>query len=294
MTSEEFIKREKDKHPDFDYSETIYTGSLNNITVRCKRCNQLLKIKAKNFSRAKEPCPCSNSHHIQYSQEEWKKEANKIHEGKYDYSLVEYKNAKLKVKIICKKCNSVFEQLADNHLRGHGCPFCKTEKISDKLRKEIKDTETAYILEYTNARTKAKLLCKIHNKVFFQRIPDLIKRGPTCEECSRKSKGEEEISLYLKKKKIEFKREEKFADLKDKDYLAYDFYIPSRNLLIEFNGKQHYNYIPFFHKSPHEFHRQLHHDWLKRRYAKKNGITLLVIPFWEFKKIDEILEEKLT
>ena len=39
------------------------------------------------------------------------KEAKQIHGDKYDYSLVDYKNSKTKVKIICKKCNTIFEQI---------------------------------------------------------------------------------------------------------------------------------------------------------------------------------------
>ena len=40
--------------------------------------------------------------------------------------------------------------------------------------------------------------------------------------------------------------------------------------------------------------KQLHRDWLKRKYAKENGITLLVIPYTQFNNINKILEEKLV
>jgi len=44
-------------------------------------------------------------------------------ESKYDYSLVEYKNSKTKIKIICKE-HGVFEQTPNDHLSGCGCVEC--------------------------------------------------------------------------------------------------------------------------------------------------------------------------
>jgi hypothetical protein len=50
--------------------------------------------------------------------------ANKIHNNKYDYSLVDYTNKIGKIKIICKY-HGVFIQSAKNHMRGQNCPRCK-------------------------------------------------------------------------------------------------------------------------------------------------------------------------
>lgn len=50
--------------------------------------------------------------------------ASALHKGKYDYSLVDYKNAHKKVKIVCPS-HGVFEQNPNNHLSGQGCPMCK-------------------------------------------------------------------------------------------------------------------------------------------------------------------------
>jgi hypothetical protein len=49
--------------------------------------------------------------------------ANIVHHNKYDYSLVEYKNNKLKVKIICP-IHGIFEQRPDSHLQGKSCKKC--------------------------------------------------------------------------------------------------------------------------------------------------------------------------
>jgi len=83
-----------------------------------------------------------------------------------------------------------------------------------------------------------------------------------------------------------FESQKKFNDLKDKSYLKYDFYLPEKNTLIEFNGKQHYKEIAFF-GGRKKFLKQKHHDWLKRKYAIKNNIKLLIIKYDD--SISEIL-----
>jgi hypothetical protein len=57
-----------------------------------------------------------------------------IHGDRYDYSLVEYKNAQEKVKIICL-AHGVFVMYAKHHTRGHGCPECG--KISTGKKKRL-------------------------------------------------------------------------------------------------------------------------------------------------------------
>ena len=49
--------------------------------------------------------------------------AKKVHGDKYDYSKVEYVNAKTKVCIICPK-HGEFWQTPNTHLSGKGCIHC--------------------------------------------------------------------------------------------------------------------------------------------------------------------------
>lgn len=70
--------------------------------------------------------------------------------------------------------------------------------------------------------------------------------------------------------------------MKFKKLLRYDFYIPSKNLLIEYNGEQHQHWTKYYHKTYHDFLVQKHRDWLKRDYARKHNISFLVL--WYFDK----------
>ena len=56
--------------------------------------------------------------------QEFVDKANAIHHNKYDYSFVNYLNGQSKIMIVCKQCGNIFEQRANNHLSGSGCPNC--------------------------------------------------------------------------------------------------------------------------------------------------------------------------
>jgi len=64
------------------------------------------------------------------TQEEFISKANLKHNNYYDYSLVNYINANIKVKIICPK-HGIYEQQPNNHVWGQRCIWC----MGDNVRK---------------------------------------------------------------------------------------------------------------------------------------------------------------
>ena len=73
---------------------------------------------------------CTNNKKL--SSNEFIERSKKIHGNKYDYSLVDYKNAHTKVKIICSK-HGVFEQSPNSHYQNIGCPKCHRSKGEEKI-----------------------------------------------------------------------------------------------------------------------------------------------------------------
>ena len=69
----------------------------------------------------------------------------------------------------------------------------------------------------------------------------------------------------------------------------YDIYVPSENLLIEYNGRQHYEFVPFFHKTTVRFKRQQQRDKLKSQLAESHGYRLVT-----FKYTDPITKSFVT
>ena len=66
----------------------------------------------------------------------------------------------------------------------------------------------------------------------------------------------------------------------------YDFYLPDYNLIIEYNGEQHYLENKYFKTSLEE---QQKIDAEKEKEAVTHGYDYLIIGYFDFDKIDTIL-----
>jgi len=60
--------------------------------------------------------------------------------------------------------------------------------------------------------------------------------------------------------------------------LELDCYDKNLRLAVEYNGAQHYKYIPYFHKNKEAFLNQKYRDELKRHLCKENKIRLIEVP----------------
>jgi very-short-patch-repair endonuclease len=60
--------------------------------------------------------------------------------------------------------------------------------------------------------------------------------------------------------------------------LPFDFYLPEYNLIIEFDGDQHYRNTEKFGKNG-GFERIQKHDKMKNEYCEKNNIHLLRLTY---------------
>ena len=118
--------------------------------------------------------------------------AQKVHDNLYDYSKVQYINAKTKVCIICSE-HGEFWQLPSNHLQGKGCPKCKY----NKLKKRQSTSTNEFILkainvhgnkydyskvEYVNNKTKVCIICPEHGE-FYQTPYHHLNRKQCCPKC---------------------------------------------------------------------------------------------------------------
>lgn len=63
--------------------------------------------------------------------------------------------------------------------------------------------------------------------------------------------------------------------------LEYDILIKNKNILIEYNGAQHYKFVKLFHKTEKRFIAQQKRDVLKEELANENNFKLIVIKFNE-------------
>ena len=71
-----------------------------------------------------------------------------------------------------------------------------------------------------------------------------------------------------------------------------DFFLPNYNLVIEFDGIQHFEPIEFF-GGQEGFEKRQQKDREKNEYCKNNNIDILRIPYWDFNNIEKIIKNKL-
>lgn len=140
-------------------------------------------------------------------------------------------------------------------------------------------------IEYINSQSHLEWECEYGH--LWLAIANSIVQGSWCPMCCA-SRGERTIAEWLKSNNIEFKPQ--FQILGP---YYYDFYIPSTQWIIEFDGLQHFQYVPFFHdKVPLERRQEI--DREKTMMAYINGHPLLRIHYYDMDKIPLLLELVVT
>ena len=107
-TTEEFISKSKEIHGDkYDYSLVVYYNNSTPVKIIYGGVvyEQLPQNHLKGFK-------CENNKKM--TKEEFISKSREIHGDKYDYSLIDFKNVRCKIKII--KNDIIYEQLAYAHL----------------------------------------------------------------------------------------------------------------------------------------------------------------------------------
>jgi len=295
-TTESFIKKSKEIHGEiFDYSKVIYTKAHETVILICEEhgdftidpSHHLRGLGCKYCKNNKPYKNIRNKYNLNFVEH-----AKNLHKDKYDYSFVKYVNAKTKVKIRCIEHNFVFEQQPSNHIQGYGCPICGGCLKSNKenfIQKSIELNKDKYdysLVEYINAKTKVKIMCIKHKYIFEQTPNGHISKSSGCPICCY-SKGESTIKTFLDKNNIKYEVQKIFNGCIFENSLKYDFFIPSYNICIEFDGKQHFKPITHF-GGIISFNKQLKKDKIKNEYCKNNNIHLIRI------KYNDNIEDKLN
>ena len=245
---------------------------IKNSGSRCPYCSQTKKLtyeEVKNF--------INNS-------------TDKNNNGNYNLISTSYENINEKLIIKCP-CGHTYEGDFHNFKNGKRCPYCfGTFKFTYE--------EVKYFVEEQGYELLSKKYDSIEDKLLFQcpkghvfemRYNDFKNNGQRCPKC-KESKGEREVARVLDKMHIDYERQYKFENCKYKRCLPFDFYIPSLNVCIEYDGEYHYEV-----RQGTEDDLKQRHIWdeTKNVYCEQNNIRLIRIPYWEFNNIEQILKDIL-
>jgi very-short-patch-repair endonuclease len=305
LTNTEFINKSNIKHNYlYNYLKSDYKNKRTKIIITCKThgdfqqragdhmygqgCPECKKIKIGNSRRSKiseiiKRCKC-------------------VHNNLYKYETKnEYKNIESKIKIFCKN-HGHFIQSVHNHLNGQGCPKCKFEKLATlkrttpefflkKCNEKFKNKNYDYsLVEYKKDKVKVEIICSVHGS--FKQTPNyLLGYSKGCPKCII-SNGENKIINYLIEKNINYEHQKIFDNCKYVKKLRFDFFISEKNIIIEFDGQQHFKPIKIF-GGYDEYRKNLIKDEIKNKYCAEENIKLIRIPFTDIDNIEQILNLNL-
>ena len=226
LTTEEFLKEVKKVHGDkYDYSKVRYKNAKTKIIIICKEHGEFLQSSDKHKNGAS--CPKCLGRGL--TNHEFILDLKKIHGDKYNYSKVQYKNAKTPITIICQE-HGEFLQTPNTHKNGYGCSECSGNKkfTNEEVIAEFKKTHGNKYnyskVQYINTDSKIIIICSLHGE--FQQTPYIHKNGAGCPTC---------FHGWSKEKIIEFVNSINNYDLLNMDPIELQMIISQGKLPYRFN-----------------------------------------------------------
>ena len=120
--------------------------------------------------------------------------------------------------------------------------------------------------------------CSVCGRLFSARIDHVASNFITsCGQCSSKWNSEYYISIVLDELGIDYIRQYSFDDCvnpKTGYKLYFDYFIPSLNICIEYDGRQHFEPIDYF-GGEQSFVDTQYRDNIKNEYCKSHNILLI-------------------
>ena len=166
--------------------------------------------------------------------------------------------------------------------------------------------------KYVNTKTKLILKCNKHNLIWDTVCFNTLAcnssiRGPLCPSCDQEIRsGISDHEKYCFKQVIELIKGTNYLAIQQfsislidsytekKKSLFLDIAIVDKNnnliSIIEYDGKQHYEFTSFFQSTYQDFVNQVNRDRCLEQYCKENNICLLRIPYKDNNKIPEIIK----
>lgn len=304
-TNEEFIVELSKANPNIQPIEE-YKSALKKIRFRCLIDMHEWSATPNNLLMG-HGCPlCSSrksSERLLRTNEEFLGRLNSINPN--ICPIEKYVDSQTKIMCRCTIDGYEWRVRPNDLLRGKGCPECKKVKLSndrmkphDKFVQEVAEISPNITIVGIYCGSVNTVRCKCELDGFeWDAFPGNLLKGEGCPRCSE-SRGERAVSRWLDANNIKYHAQFKFNDCRNSRPLPFDFFIPSHNLCIEFDGQQHFRPVKFGGCSDESakelFERTVRNDVIKSDYCFKNKLSLLRIRYDEIGKIDDILERSIN
>ena len=294
VTTEDIILRFKKIHNDeYDYSSVNYISMHSPVCIICKEHGEFWQIPHNHLKG--QGCPeCAKmkrqNNERKIGKEKLINEGTLKFKGKFDYSKVNYINAKTKVCIICPE-HGEFNMQPYEHLKSQfGCRKCADKYVAiSKINKnrlifkekadKIHNNKYKYILsDYSGNSNKIKIICPIHGE-YEQVVHDHL-QGCGCPKCGiRLSNAEEAINQLISNISQTIQHDRTIIKP-----LELDIYIPEKQIAIEYDGL-------IWHSE--KYKEDVNSHLNKTNLCKEKGVRLIHIFEDEWLYKQEIVKSRL-
>ena len=273
-----------------------YNGIKEKILVQCKQCGEQYYAWPNNLLKGHGCRRCAdtkNSNNYTMTDEEFKQRVNKLNPNLFVRGT--YTKSNVPIECECLICGNVFYPRPANLLfRNGSCPRCSRKALRKTQEEFIEDVyklnpHVKIIGKYNNNATSVDCECLKCGTHWSPKATWLL-QGKGCPTCNM-SKGERKIESFLLSHNIAFQKQYTYDDCKDKAKLPFDFFLPDFNLVIEYDGKQHFQEVEDWFNSTLEEIQE--HDKIKNEYCANHDINILRISYKDYKKIEDILKNQL-
>jgi len=271
---------------DLSGAKEHYINSTEPINIRCIKHDHIFPMIPNNFITNDQNCPkCGQEARIKsqtHTHEAIVRIMCSVHNNKFDYSKFIYNGYNEKSIIICPIHGEIEQKVAD-HIRSHGCPKCgeniradfhrhKPEYFFELCRKKHNNLYE-YDGEYISVNKPINIKCKDHGW-FEQRASAHLWQGNGCPICSMWKSEKLTFDTVVEITGWNWKKVRP-AWLKG---LELDMYCEDKKVAIEYDGKQHAEFISHFHKTEEQFNKQVERDLRKNQLCDEFGIKLIRVP----------------
>jgi very-short-patch-repair endonuclease len=208
-----------------------------------------------------------------------------------------------RLNFLCRKHLVEFRTTLSLLSDSKGCEKCSLESYSAKRKTSLEDLINQVKLIHRDfitledasmyVNTESKILFRCNKKPkhgVFEATAHGILGGYGCPIC-KMSKGERKIWFWLKDNEIDFKSQKRVKKHVGNGVFIFDFYLPSKKVIIEYDGRQHSIPVERW-GGKKALKKTLINDSLKDEYTRLIGFEMMRIPYTDFESIDDLLNSK--
>lgn len=294
ISLEEIQERIEQRFPEERFKIVRYSGMGQPGQIQCLQCRQIIEInRFSNFFAKNKRYGCKQCHGL------WRDREQKIQKIQNKYKILNtfVRNTHTYYHIKCKNCGHERTGTLNNIITHLDCG-CIThvyrKRTSEEFIQELNsyhNNEFELVGEYIDQLHKVLLKHVPCGIIWSVRPSDIIHGRSHCPKCrTKESQGEQRIRQWLEIHDISYIQQAPLKNSKQR----FDFFLPDLNLAIEYNGRQHYHYTEFFHKTYDGFLQYQERDRRKEQYCQQHNIDLLIIPYTQDNDIEKIIEKYLS